>query len=112
MLRGGKVIEHRALGNQGQPGGDGANTHERRVRVTLAAPHAGWRDTLAAIAGSRVIEASDADALLSIADGAAEQARVLREIISAGAAVTSYAEETENLHQSYLRTVQPDARPT
>ena len=39
----------------------------------------------------------------------APQARVLRDLVSAGAPLASFAEETENLHQSYLRTVQPEA---
>ncbi len=107
VLRAGKVIEHRALGDD-----TGADANERRVRITLAAPHAGWREALAVITGARLIEAGDDDALLAIAGGAPEQACVLREIINTGAAVASYAEETENLHQSYLRTVQPGARLT
>lgn len=105
VLRLGKVIEHRALGHAG------ISASERHVRVTLAAAYAQWRETLEAIAGTRVIEAGERDALLSIQGDAGEQARVLRALISAGAPVASFVEETENLHQSYLRTMQPDARP-
>ena len=108
VLRAGKIIEHRPLGIAGN-GGTRAN--ERHVRVTLAAAHAHWRETLDAIASARVIEAGERDALLSIQGDAVEQARVLRELISAGAPVASFVEETENLHQSYLRTMQPDTRP-
>ncbi|MEQ1776786.1 MAG: ABC transporter ATP-binding protein, partial [Burkholderiales bacterium] len=111
VLRGGKILEHRPLG-----GNAGAATQERHVRVRLAGAHAGWRDLLAATAGVRVVEASDSDALIAVhagvsADAAGEQARVLRELVAAGVPVASFAEETENLHQSYLRTVDPQARP-
>jgi ABC-2 type transport system ATP-binding protein len=104
VLRAGKVIEHRALGVTG------ALVNERHVRITLAAPRPQWRATLAAIAGAQVIEAGDRDALLAIQGDAGEQARVLRELIAAGMPVARFAEETENLHQSYLRTVQPHER--
>jgi ABC-2 type transport system ATP-binding protein len=102
VLRAGKVIEHRSLGDTGSA------SNEHHVRVTLAAAHAGWRETLDAVAGVRVIEAGERDALLSIAGDAHEQAHVLRELITAGAPVAGFVEETENLHQSYLRTMQPD----
>lgn len=105
VLRSGKVIEHRALGITG------ASVNERHVRIALAAPHPQWNATLSAIAGAQVIEAGDRDALLAIQGDAGEHARVLRELIAAGMPVARFAEETENLHQSYLRTVQPHERP-
>jgi len=108
VLRAGRIIEHRPLGIAGNAG---TAANERHVRVTLAATHAHWREMLDAIAGARVIEAGERDALLSIQSNDGEQARVLRELISAGAPVASFVEETENLHQSYLRTMQPDTRP-
>ena len=104
VLRAGKVIEHRLLGNTR------ASVNERHVRITLAAPHANWRATLDAIANVRVIEAGERDALLSINGDAHEQARVLRELIAADLPVAGFAEETENLHQSYLRTMQPEVK--
>ena len=104
VLRAGKIIEHRAL--------DDAPADGRRVRVTLAGAHAGWHAGLAAIAGIRVIEAGDSGALLAISGGESEQARVLRELVVSGVAVAGFAEETENLHASYLRTVRPEVRPS
>jgi ABC-2 type transport system ATP-binding protein len=101
VLRAGKVIEHRALGNTG------ASVNERHVRIALAAPHPQWNQTLAAISGAQVIEAGDHGALLAVQGDDGEQARVLRELVAAGMPVARFAEETENLHQSYLRTVQP-----
>ena len=111
VLRAGKMIEHRALHGNADANADGG---ERSVRVTLAAAQAHWRETLDAIAGVRVIDADERSALLAIRSqaGAGEQARVLRALIDSGVPVSSFAEETENLHQSYLRTVQPGARPT
>jgi ABC-2 type transport system ATP-binding protein len=105
VLRAGKVVEHRPLGDTRASG------NEHALRVTLAAPHANWHATLAAISNVRVIEAGEHDALLAIQGDAHERARVLREMISAGAPVARFAEETENLHQSYLRTMQPVAKP-
>jgi ABC-2 type transport system ATP-binding protein len=105
VLRSGKVIEHRALGNTG------ASAHERRVRIALAAPHPQWHDVLATLAGARAIETNGLGALLAINGDAGEQARVLRELVAAGMPVACFAEEIENLHQSYLRTVQPHERP-
>ena len=102
VLRAGKVIEHRLLGNTN------ALENERHVRVALAAPHAGWHATLGDIPDVRVIEAGERDALLSIEGGAQEQARVLRALIAAGLPVARFAEESENLHQSYLRTLRPE----
>ena len=102
VLRAGKIIEHRALNDAPLDG--------RRVRVTLADAHADWQNALAAIAGVRVIEAGANGALLAIAGDAKDQARVLRELVMAGVPVAGFAEETENLHESYLRTMQPETR--
>ena len=109
VLRSGKVIEHRPLRHAG---GTGTPTNERHVRVTLASPHANWHETLAAMPGARTIEVGERDALLSIPGDATDLANVLRELMAAGMPVASFAEETENLHQSYLRTVQPTLSPS
>jgi ABC-2 type transport system ATP-binding protein len=111
VLRAGRLIEHRPLRNAGNSGHGAAAEEACRVRVTLAVAPAHWRETLEAMAGVRVIETGERDALLAMRDDAGEQARVLRELMTAGVAVASFAQEHENLHQSYLRTMQPDARP-
>ena len=104
VLRAGQVVEHRAL-NQAPVDG-------RRVRVALANPPPLWRDTLHALRGLTVLELEPAGALLAVPGDASEHARVLRELVSAGLPVASFAEEAENLHASYLRTVQaPTEQP-
>jgi ABC-2 type transport system ATP-binding protein len=99
VLRTGKIIEHRALNDTPVDG--------RRVRVTLASANSDWHTGLVAIAGVRVLEATDGGALLAISGGELERARVLRELVVSGVQVAGFAEETENLHASYLRTVKP-----
>lgn len=113
VLRSGQVIEHRPLS------GTIAHTGTQQIRVKLARPYASLRDALTAIAGVRIIECNALDALLAIDGGAVEQSEVLRTLVSTGVPVSGFAEEHENLHQSYLRSVQlsvqlsgqPNARP-
>ena len=109
VLRNGQVIEHRPLT------GTVAQSGTQQIRVKLARPHAPLRDALTALAGVRIIECNALDALLAIDGGAGEQSEVLRALVSTGVPVSGFAEEHENLHQSYLRSVQlsvqPNARP-
>lgn len=97
VLREGRIIEHRAL--------DGSPAGGRRVRVELAAAQEGWPGALSSIAGVRVIESTPHEAVLLIAGDAADQARVLRTLVEARIPVAAFGEESENLHDSYLRTM-------
>ena len=109
VLRSGQVIEHRPLS------GPVAATGTQQIRVKLARAHPPLQDALTALAGVRMIECNAFDALLAIDGGAPEQSEVLRALVSAGVPVSGFSEEHENLHQSYLRSVQltghPHARP-
>ena len=113
VLRNGRMIEHRPLS------GTVAQTGAQQIRVKLARPHAPLQEALTALAGVRVIECNALDALLAIDGSASEQSDVLRALVSGGVPVSGFAEEHENLHQSYLRSVQlsvqlpvqPNARP-
>ena len=67
-------------------------------------------ELLRAIPGLKVLEAGDAGATLEFAGGPEVQSEVLRLLVVAGLAVTSFTAERENLHQSYLRTVAAGAR--
>ena len=98
VLRDGRIIDHRALA--------GAPPAGRRVRVQLAGAHDGWAAALGGVEGVQVIESTSHGAELIIAGDAADQARVLRTLIEARIAVAVFAEQSENLHDSYLRTVQ------
>jgi ABC-2 type transport system ATP-binding protein len=101
VLRAGEIVEHRALEGGAGPG-------ERRLRVRLASPDAGLAAKLAALAGVRVIEAGDREAVISCADDDAAQASLLAALLAGGLAVAEFAQERENLHDSYLRTVRPE----
>ena len=108
VLRGGKLIEHRPLSQtvSRSQADTVATVAEQPVRVRLAWAYPGLREQLAALPGARVIECNSADALLLVQGAADAQAAVLRTLIEAGVPVSSFSEEHENLHQSYLRSVQ------
>lgn len=107
MLRGGKVIEHRPLAGASAA----AQSGEQSIRLRLARPHDALPGILANLADLRVIECHSLDALLAIPGNADHQARVLRALINADVPVSAFHEEHENLHQSYLRSVQPAVSP-
>ena len=98
VMRGGRIIEHRALAE--------AIAGGRRVRVTLAQEQENWQTALTSIEGVTLVESTNRGALLSVAGGATDLARLLRWLIEANIPVAAFAEESENLHDSYLRTVQ------
>jgi ABC-2 type transport system ATP-binding protein len=100
VLRTGKVVEHRALGEVPADG--------RRVRLALANPPPRWREALRALHGVAVLELASAGAVLAVPGDAGDRARVLRDLVMAGLPVAAYFEETENLHASYLRSMQPE----
>lgn len=102
VLREGRIIEHRAL--------QGTHAAGRRVRVALAAGQEGWHRVLESVAGVQVVESTPAGAVLIVAGDAADQARVLRALVEARIPVSAFGEESENLHTSYLRTVQGTPR--
>ena len=97
VMRQGRIIESKALGETA-PG-----TH--LVRIVLAREVPGLAQSLAGIGGIRVVEAGTDDAVVEIAGDAQAQSEVLRALVVAGLPVAAFAEERENLHQSYLRTV-------
>ena len=103
VLRTGRIVEHRPLSGQAADG--------RRVRIGLARAHEHWSAVLGAIPGVHVVESGERHALIALAGDETEQARVLRDLVAAGVPVASCVEEHENLHESYLRTVQPAGGP-
>jgi ABC-2 type transport system ATP-binding protein len=97
VMRQGRIIESKALG-EGVPGA-------HLVHVAFAREVPGLAQALGSMAGVRVVEAGASDATLEIAGDSGRQSEVLRELVLAGLPVSAFAEERENLHQSYLRTV-------
>ena len=102
VMRSGRIIEHRALAE--------AIAGGRRLRVTLAQEQEGWQTALTGVEGVTLVESTNRGALLSVAGGAIDQARLLRWLIEANIPVAAFAEESENLHDSYLRTVQHEGQ--
>jgi ABC-2 type transport system ATP-binding protein len=102
VMRSGRIIEHRALAE--------AIAGGRRLRVTLAQEQEGWQTALTGVEGVTLVESTNRGALLSVAGGATDQARLLRWLIEANIPVAAFAEESENLHDSYLRTVQHEGQ--
>jgi ABC-2 type transport system ATP-binding protein len=105
VLRGGRMIEHRALAG-------GAAEPVRRLRLELVSPAPNLADVLAGIDGVRMLENAGRVALLELTGSDIAQAALLRALVERGLAVSSFAQERENLHASYLRTVgSPGAAP-
>ena len=101
VMKEGRLIEAKSLG--------GAPAGACRVRVAFARPVANLAAHLAgvlgAIRGLKVVAAGDAGATIEFSGGLDAQGEMLRALVLAGLAVTSFSAERENLHQSYLRTV-------
>ena len=98
VLRAGRVVEGRSLREKSAP--------VRRMRLALAAPIAGLRERLAAAGVAAIVDADEAGALLELAGGSEDRARLLAGLIASGLPVCAFAEEREDLQASYLRTVQ------
>jgi len=98
VLRAGRVVEGRSFRQ--------APTPRKRVRLALAAPVAGLRASLAAAGVAGIVDADERGALLELASGPEDQARLLAGLIASGLPVCAFAEEREDLQASYLRTVQ------
>jgi ABC-2 type transport system ATP-binding protein len=98
VLRNGRVVEQRRLG------GGGAG-HMRTLRVGLAAPDARLATALSAQPGVSAVSVEGAEASFTWEGDEAARAALLKTLVDAGLAVTSFEESRENLHDSYLRTV-------
>jgi len=100
VLREGRVVEQRELRAQATAGST------RILRVALAAADARFAEVLAAL-GTRVdVAASGREATFAWTGDEAAKAALLRSLVGAGLAVTAFAEERENLNESYLRTLE------
>jgi ABC-2 type transport system ATP-binding protein len=97
VLRGGRIIENRALHEASQP--------VRRVRLALTRLSPDFHGHLAAQAGVKVIEHDGRGALIEFTGAAEAQAELLAALVRAGVPLMSFSEEREDLQASYLRTV-------
>lgn len=106
VLRSGRVVEHRSL-SEAAPG-----QVAPQVRIALAQPVAGWPGVLSPLlpAGAHLLESGATDALLSLPGDAAASAALLRALVLADLPVAAFAEERQNLQESYLRSVHAAAK--
>ncbi len=101
VMRQGRIIENKALAD--------TQAGARAVHVSLARAATGLRETLGALDGVRVLEVQEREARIEVTGDAEAQGAVLRALVLANLPVSGFAEERENLHQSYLRTVGDEA---
>ena len=102
MLRDGRVVEHRALTVAAPAAGDRPLRRLRAGLLTAAREAQAWLEREAGLQATLV----DARTLeLAFGGTDADQAALLARLIGAGFAVSSFAEQRENLQQSYLRSV-------
>ena len=98
VMRGGRVVEHRAL--------DAVVSGRRQVlRVELAQADTRLGAMLEAAAGVSDVQAGPAEATFHWSGDAASQAQLLRNLVTQGLPVSRFEELRENLNDSYLRTV-------
>ena len=109
VMRGGRIVESRALTDARRDAG--------RVQVRVACANLGVAQTalvgaaIAALADVAIHSIDDATGqmVLGLPEDADARVALLRALVDAGLPVTSFADEHENLHQSYLRTMKSAA---
>jgi ABC-2 type transport system ATP-binding protein len=103
-LRGGRVLEYRALN------GAGGVTETRCLRIVLAQPDGRLREMLVARGDLQLKSSDDLHAELEFSGSESAQAALLAALVGAGLPVASFSEHKENLQQSYLRSIQSHAQ--
>jgi ABC-2 type transport system ATP-binding protein len=101
VLQKGRIVEQRGLRGAGPES-------TRRMRIELVAPDERLQALLASQPGVADVTVEGGRAEFAWSAGVAEQATLLRALVTAGLSVASFGEERENLHDSYLRTVKAD----
>ena len=99
-LREGRVLEYRALlhnGDQLMP--------QRSLRLMLAQPDARLQAQLAAEPALQVTASDERSAEFNFSGDEHAQAALLARLVGAGLPVCGFADQKENLQQSYLRSV-------
>ncbi|MEM4989082.1 ABC transporter ATP-binding protein [Collimonas sp. H4R21] len=99
-LRDGKVLEYRALDH-----GSTAQAPRKSLRITLAQANPGLHAQLAAEPALQVSASDERSADFMFSGDEHAQAALLARLIAGGLQVSSFADQKENLQQSYLRSV-------
>jgi ABC-2 type transport system ATP-binding protein len=99
-LRDGKVLEYRALAHDSTE-----LVRHKSLRITLAQANPGLRAQLAAEPSVQISASDERSADFIFSGDEHAQAALLARLIAGGLTVASYADQKENLQQSYLRSV-------
>ena len=111
VMRGGRIVESRALTEVQGP------TGSIRVRVIIAGGGTGLANRIRAATSSlseieiHSCEDSSGRSVLVLPSATASRAGLLRALVQAGLPVVSFADDRENLHESYLRTMKSQSLP-
>ena len=107
VMRGGRIVESRSLTQ--------ANGHDSNGRIQVRATLAEGGPELADRIGAAITALADVELQSAGGDGSqfvftlpadiATRAALLRALVRAGLPVIGFADERENLHESYLRTM-------
>ncbi|MGD9744689.1 MAG: ABC transporter ATP-binding protein [Dongiaceae bacterium] len=98
VLEGGRILEHRALG---ESAGEGADAASIRIELELAADDGNLPAILAA-AGAGDIRVEGRTARFSLPGGIGAQAALLRRLVGEGAPVASFMPVRTDLQDAYL----------
>ncbi|WP_211452700.1 ABC transporter ATP-binding protein [Collimonas antrihumi] len=99
-LRDGKVLEYRALAHDSTE-----LARHKSLRITLAQANPGLRAQLATEPSVQITASDERSADFVFSGDEHAQAALLARLIAGGLAVASFADQKENLQQSYLRSV-------
>lgn len=101
VMRGGKLVESRSLIETSAISG----RISLRAGFAAAVDAAQIRAAFAGLSGVELVECDNTQALFAVAPEPATRVALLRALVEAGLPVSSFADERENLHQSYLKTM-------
>lgn len=104
VMRGGRIVESRALE------GAVAAAGRIRVRAVVAHPEPALAErvhaALTPLAQVELLTCDNEQAVFALPADAAARVTLLQALVQAGIPVVAYTDERENLHESYLRTMQ------
>jgi len=104
-MRGGRIVESRSL--------TGPLSGRVKVRAMVAPPQQHLAERVAAALASfpdvELLHCDGDGAAFALRDQPAERTALLQALLQAGLPVVSFADDHENLHESYLHTLQAHA---
>lgn len=105
VIRAGRLVESRAL----QVDAPASGRVQVRAAWAQAVEASAVAAVVASVAGVELVHVGTDDALFAMPSDLAVRVALLQALVGAGLPVTAFSDARENLHQSYLRTMQSDA---